>query len=119
MRSTVLQQANVNRPAHPNDLDVRRIERALESRRRYKYVSPSVTPTAGGYKIQSPCCSRNIDPDGGIIDIALLLYDDRNGSWRLLRKNHDLGTWELDSVYDRLVQLLEHLTEDTDRRFWQ
>jgi hypothetical protein len=119
MRSTVLNQATGVRPAHPNDLDLRRIANALEKRRRYKYVTPSVFPTVGGYKIQSPCCSRNIDPDGGVIDVALLLYDHDGGSWRLLRKNHGLGLWEVDSVHDRLAQLLSYLNDDPERRFWQ
>ena len=119
MRSTIVKQVGSIRPAHPNDFDIKRIERALESRRRYKYVTPSVTGTADGYKVQSPCCSRNIDPDGGIIDVALLLYEDRTKSWRLLRKDHVLGTWEFDSVHDRLTQLLEYLNEDAERRFWQ
>jgi hypothetical protein len=119
MRATVLKQANLGRPAQPNDLDFKRIERSLESRRRYRYVSPILLKTAGGYRIQSPCCSRNIDPDGGVIDIALLLFDDRNHNWRLLRKNHILGAWEFDSVYDRLAELLLYLNEDSERRFWQ
>jgi len=103
----------------PNDLDFKRIERALESRRRYRYVSPILLKTANGYKIQSPCCSRNVDPDGGIVDIALLLFDKRRGNWRLLRKDHALGVWELDSEYPRLAELLNYLNEDADRRFWQ
>lgn len=119
MRSTVLKQANIGRPVQPNDFDFKRIERSLESRRRYRYVTPLLLKTAGGYRIQSPCCSRNVDPDGGVIDIALLLFDDRNNSWRLLRKNHYLGAWELDSVHGRLVELLSYLNEDVERRFWQ
>lgn len=103
----------------PNDLDFKRIERALEARRRYRYVSPILLKTANGYKIQSPCCSRNIDPDGGIVDIALLLFDKQRGNWRLLRKDHALGVWELDSEFARLVELLNYLNEDADRRFWQ
>ena len=53
---------HVVRPfAHPNDLDRKRIERALKVRKRYRYVTPNVTTTVGGYRIESPCCSRNID----------------------------------------------------------
>lgn len=47
--------------AHPNELDRKRIERALISRKHYRYVLPSVTPVKAGYLIESPCCSRNID----------------------------------------------------------
>jgi hypothetical protein len=105
--------------AQPNDLDYKRIERSLQSRRRYRYVAPLLLKTASGYRIQSPCCSRNIDPDGGIIDVAMLLFDDGGRCWRLLRKNHALGEWELDSEYARLAELLSYLNEDPDRRFWQ
>lgn len=119
MRSTVSKQIDFGRPAQPNDLDFKRIERALEARRRYRYVSPMLFRTANGYKIQSPCCSRNVDPDGGVVDIALVLFDETRRTWRLLRKDHALGVWELDSEYGRLPDLLSHLNEDADRRFWQ
>lgn len=119
LRSTVLKPTEYARPSQPNDLDFKRIERALEARRRYRYVSPLLLKTANGYKITSPCCSRNIDPEGGIVDIALVLFDEGNRNWRLLRKNHECGVWELDSVYVRLAELLSHLNEDADRRFWQ
>lgn len=119
LRSTVLKQAECGRPSQPNDLDFKRIERALGTRRRYRYVSPVLVKTANGYKITSPCCSRNIDPEGGVVDIALVLFDEDSRNWRLLRKNHECGVWELDSVYVRLTELLGHLNEDPDRRFWQ
>ena len=60
--------------AHPNDFDRKRIERALKARKRYRYVTPRVAAVTDGYRIESPCCSRNIDPDGGVVDVALLLY---------------------------------------------
>jgi hypothetical protein len=49
----------------------------------------------------------------------LLLFDDRKGNWRLLRKDHAIGVWELDSEFTRLAELLDHLKEDAERRFWQ
>jgi hypothetical protein len=106
---------------HPNDFDRKRIERALQSRKRYRYVSPSVAVVAGGYRIESPCCSRNIDPDGGVIDVALILYEvDADGAaWQLFRKDHDSETWELDSTYERLIELLDRLNVDPERLFWQ
>lgn len=119
MRSTVIQNIDFGRPAQPNDLDFRRIERAIESRKRYRYVTPMLFRTANGYKIQAPCCSRNIDPDGGVVDVALMLFDEKRGVWRLLRKDHSLGVWELDSEFARLAELLRHLNEDEGRRFWQ
>jgi len=119
MRATILERGNDIEPSQPNDLDFRRIERSLQKRQRYRYVSPVVLRTAGGYKIQSPCCSRNIDPDGGVIDIALLLLDGRRRVWRLLRKADALGEWEFDSEHERLSELLAYLNEDAERRFWR
>ena len=110
----------VGRPfAHPNDLDCKRIERALKSRKRYRYVTPSVTTTIGGYRIESPCCSRNIDRDGGVVDVALLLHDAEGATWQLFRKDHKNGLWQLDSTHERLPSALERLKVDPERRFWQ
>jgi len=104
---------------HPNDFERKRIERALKARKRYRYVSPSVVEVAGGYRIQSPCCSRNIDPEGRIIDIALLIYDANRVAWQLFRKDHVKAVWEADSTFDRLVELLALLNADPERKFWQ
>lgn len=106
-------------PTHPNDLDRKRIERALKARRRYRYVSPRVRAAEGGYRIESACCSRNIDPEGGIVDIALLLYDGERAFWQLFRKDHARAIWELDSTHPRLSELLDLLNDDRDRKFWQ
>lgn len=107
------------RAAHPNELDRKRIERALGARKRYRYVSPTVSPVSGGYSIASPCCSRNIDPEGGIVDVALLLYDAAAAMWQLFRKDHATGAWALHSLHPRLPGLLELLNSDPDRIFWQ
>lgn len=104
---------------HPNDFDRRRIEKALHARKRYRYVSPQVIATAGGYRIESPCCSRNIDPEGGVIDVALLLYRGDPPGWCLYWKEHVRGEWHLDRSFTRLAELLERLNADKDRRFWQ
>jgi hypothetical protein len=104
---------------HPNDLDRKRIERALAARKRYRYVTPSVTRAAGGYRIESPCCSRNIDAEGGVIDVALINYREDEGIWVLYRKDHGRGAWEFESAYGRLNDLLDRLTTDPDRQFWQ
>jgi len=119
MASSTLTTVTVRSPAHPNDLDLKRIERALGMRKRYRYVSPSVAAVAGGYRIESPCCSRNIDPDGGIIDVALLLHDADRAAWRLFRKDHEKAVWEFESSHGRLIDLLERLTVDAERKFWQ
>ena len=67
--------------AHPNEFDHKRIERALDQRERYRYVAPQVIADEDehGYRIESPCCSRNVEPAGGIIDIALLKYLNGHG----------------------------------------
>ena len=59
---------------HPNEVDRKRISKTLAERDRYKYVAPSVLPDVDGYLVRSPCCSRNVDPDGGEIDIARIEY---------------------------------------------
>ncbi len=119
MRPTVMKMYDGAACAQPNEFDFKRIQRALEQRRRYRYVTPLLLKTANGYRIQSPCCSRNVDPNGGVIDIALLLFDVRKSKWRLLRKDHAIGVWELDSEFPRLADLLDHLNEDAERCFWQ
>ena len=119
MLSATLSQPAVRPFAHPNDLDRKRIERALKSRKRYRYVTPSVTTTIGGYRIESPCCSRNIDRDGGVVDVALLLHDADAARWQLFRKDHRKDLWQLDSTHDRLPTALERLNADPERMFWQ
>jgi hypothetical protein len=105
--------------AHPNELDLKRIERGLHKRRRYRYVTPRVLPTDTGYIIESPCCSRNIDADGGPVDVALILFDDAGGGLRLFSKNHAQSRWVFHSRYTRLVELLDTLNADLRREFWQ
>ena len=113
-------QANACGPrAHPNELDKRRIERALKTRRRYRYVEPAVHAVPNGYRIESACCSRNIDPDGGIVDIALFLFDEERAEWDLFRKDHGKGLWEWDCKHARLSELLDLITLDEHRKFWQ
>jgi hypothetical protein len=104
---------------HPNELDQRRIERALAQRVRYRYVAPRVVSVARGYKVESPCCSRNVDAAGGIIDIALIEYDAAEPAWRLYRKNHEADEWLLVDLFGKLHDALAVLTEDADRKFWQ
>jgi hypothetical protein len=103
----------------PNEFDRKRIERALANRKRYRYVSPSVHVVEDGYLVRSPCCSRNIDPDGGVVDVAWLQYVQGSRPWRLYRKDHRTKQWQLHSLYDRLLELLVQLNADPQRRFWQ
>jgi hypothetical protein len=118
MNAAVLKKS-VGVPAHPNELDLKRIARALAARKRYRYVSPDVRAVTGGYLIQSPCCSRNIDADGGVIDIALLHHDATGGTWKLFCKDHKSGNWEFHSVHQRLNSVTDELNADPERVFWQ
>ena len=104
---------------HPNEFDLKRIERMLEQRVRYRYVSPRVLPIDEGYLVMSPCCSRNIDASGGVIDIARIKYDYPKNEWRLYRKDHGLAVWTLHSTARTLHELLACLNEDPSRVFWQ
>lgn len=119
MNAAVLRQIDPGMPAHPNELDRKRIERALGSRQRYRYVSPKVSCVTGGYHIESPCCSRNIDVDGGVIDVALLHHDAASATWQLFRKDHRTGAWELHGVHQRLGSVTDVLNADPERVFWQ
>lgn len=103
----------------PNDVDKKRIARLLEKRERYQYVSPSVEPVENGYRIVSPCCSRNIDPDGGEIDIALLCFDENRNIWTLFRKDHARNAWCRQLRAERLDVVMNYLNLDPERVFWQ
>jgi hypothetical protein len=93
-----------------------RIQRALVERLRYRYVHPQVLPEGEGWKIVSPCCSRRVDRDGGIVDIAWLQPLDAR-RWRLHAREHGLAQWR--SVAEGpLHVLLEHLNHDPQHEFW-
>lgn len=111
-------QPALSRPPHPNPFDCKRIERALSRRERYRYVSPRVVLDVKdrGYRIESPCCSRNVEPAGGIIDIALLKF--LNPQWQLYRKDHQFRKWVLHSVTGSLNEALDILLPDNERVFW-
>jgi len=102
----------------PNELDLRRIQRSLRGRARYRYVSPTVIAEPAGYRIVSACCSRNVDVAGGTIDIARISFDGQCGSWRVYAKNHTTGRWE-PQAQGRLHEVLALLNRDPQRRFWQ
>lgn len=120
MTVTVKQPTMLFAPArpHPNDVDRKRIERALEQRKRYRYVEPGVRAASDGYRITSPCCSRNVDPDGGVIDIALMQYVPEHDGWRLYRMDHRERQWRLHGEAPRLHALLQQVNEDPQRIFW-
>lgn len=102
----------------PNEVDWRRIERALERRGRYRYVRPAVEADDNGYRIVSPCCSRNVDAEGGSIDIARLAYDEAASCWRIYSKDHHTPAW-VPRAQGRLHELLALLNADPQRIFWQ
>lgn len=108
---------NEKTSAHPNEIDLRRISRLLKKRERYHYVSPSVESIPSGYRIVSPCCSRNIDKAGGLIEIARVECE--AGVWRLFRKDHARKLWLMHLQASRLDLLMDCLNEDADRVFWQ
>jgi len=99
------------------DLIQLRLQRALRERQRYRYVTPRVTAEDEGFLIQSPCCSRNVDPQGGLIDIALLMPM-ACGHWRLSSRDHATNMW-VERLQDQPLEvLLEALCVDSERVFW-
>lgn len=119
MNAAVMKKTVVGLNAHPNEVDRKRIECALGCRKRYRYVSPSVKPVKGGYLIESPCCSREIDQDGRVIDVALIHHDAVCGLWKLFWKDHARGIWQFHSVHQRLSAVTDELNADLDRVFWR
>lgn len=99
------------------DLMVRRMERALRERVRYRYVQPQVLREGDAFRIKSPCCSRKVDPTGGLIDIALLVPHS-DGHWCLCSRDHANGTWEPLHHNASLDVLLDLLCVDSERQFW-
>jgi hypothetical protein len=116
--TTTLESATSPGCPHPNEVDCKRIERALADRERYRYVAPRVYPIHNGYRVESPCCSRNIDKEGGVIDIAQLEYLPEQGTWRLYHKDHRLEQWESYGAMNSLLDALEVLKCDPLRVFW-
>ena len=116
------------------DFMQRHLERSLSQRVRYRYVRPRVLREAGSYRIESPCCSRNVDPDGGVIDIALLVSHatdaaghsapadgsppDGAAGWCLFSRDHAAGQWVLQQSSARLEELMDVLCVDAQRVFW-
>jgi hypothetical protein len=90
----------------------------LRRRERYKYVRPRVEREGSGWKIVSPNCSRNVDPDGGEIDIAWLVPDNE-GRWLLHARDHERGCWVLKATGVTLEQALEQVRADPLREYWK
>lgn len=105
-------------PLHPNPVDRKRIEKSLARRTRYRYVRPRVLDVENGYQIVSPCCSRNVDKNGGEIAIARIEFGEQ-GFWQLYRHDHDARSWVQFGEYLNLQSLLDPLLKDWGRIFWQ
>jgi hypothetical protein len=103
--------------AKVRDLTQHRLERALRERVRYRYVRPHVQREGESFRIQSPCCSRNVDPSGGMIDIALLIPQ-RGTGWCLCARDHANGIWVSRYQNKQLDPLLDLLCIDNERQFW-
>lgn len=116
MNAAALWTGDVPAPEVPRGLEQRRIERALRARSRYRYVQPEVLSEGSGWRVRAPCCSRRVDPDGGLIDIAWLERVDTH-RWRLHARLHKAQCWR--AVDDgSLPQLLERLAADPLHEFW-
>lgn len=102
----------------PNAFERKQVERAVKERARYLYVSPAVCTVNGGFRIESPCCSRRVDAGGGMVDIALIQCP-QPGVWELYRKDHSAARWVLHKTYNWLCDLLEELKTDPKQKFWQ
>jgi len=99
------------------DFMQRYLEHALRQRQRYRYVQPRVWRQGDALRIEAPCCSRNVDPAGGVIDIALLAPL-TGGGWALHARDHAADNWLLQQESAQLCELLDLLCVDTQRRFW-
>lgn len=89
---------------------------ALRTRVRYRYVQPVVMPATRGWRIVSPCCSRKVDPDGGVIDIAW--FEPVAHGWRLHARDHARGRWVVHAEAAQLADLLDAVRTDPTRVFW-
>ncbi|WP_341674844.1 hypothetical protein [Niveibacterium sp. SC-1] len=94
----------------------RRVMRALRSRQRYRYVAPEVSFGSSAWFVRSPCCSRNVDQAGGVIDIARIEHSD--GSWLLYNRDHAEQLWVMHGRHGSLGALMGVLCADEERCFW-
>jgi hypothetical protein len=94
-----------------------RIERALVHRARYHYVQPRVEREGRGWKIVSPNCSRQVDPQGG--EIAIAWFEPlRDGRWALYRRDHARAAWCREAAGLGLDDALARVCNDPLGRFW-
>ena len=103
--------------AQVHDFLQHRLARALRERVRYRYVQPNVLREGDSFRIQSPCCSRNVDPTGGLIDIALLVPGAPQ-RWCLFARDHASRRWVPRFQNKPWTELLDLLCLDSERQFW-
>jgi hypothetical protein len=112
-----------------SDFMIYRLQRTLRERVRYRYVEPLVLREGESFRIQSPCCSRNVDPSGGLIDIALLTPGTAGApgatgtggagiGWSLSARDHLKNVWLVRLSDAPLALLLDALCVDSERQFW-
>ncbi len=118
MTGSIASAASVEGVYQPNAFDRKHVERAIKQRARYLYVTPALHRVKGGFRIESPCCSRRVDAEGGVVDVALLLCP-QPGVWMLYSKDHSTAKWMLHGRYKWLCDLLEELKKDPQQKFWQ
>lgn len=115
-------RSKVRPPEAVAALDAARIERALSRRTRYRYVQPRVQAQSPqpGWIIVSPNCSRNIDPNGGDIDIAWFepIEDRPPVQWRLHRRDHAQACWVPTAEGLTLSQALALVCSDSLGIYW-
>jgi hypothetical protein len=99
------------------DLTAARIVRALGARLRYRYVQPHVQAVPQGWLITSPCCSRNVDPEGGDIPIAWIECT-KAGAWRVHAYDHVHRQWVAHADHNDLPDLMQAVCADVHRVFW-
>ena len=104
-------------PGRLYDFTRHQVEHALRQRARYRYVQPRVLREDDGLRIESPCCSRNVDSEGGVIDIARLTQN-AAGVWCLHARDHVAARWTPRLESGNLTDLLDALCVDADRVFW-
>ncbi len=100
-------------------LDAARITAALESRQRYRYVTPRVERAneGKGWRIVSPNCSRNIHADGGDIDIAW--FEPLPAArWLVHARDHQANAWRAVCGTGSLAAALAIVCADEERFYW-
>ena len=90
MQSATLIHAASRSLAHPNDLDRKRIERAMKARKRYRYVTPKVSATVGG---PTPASEYKIGP--AFIETFLLLTSSFAFGGASIAMRHEMGRAQL------------------------